>query len=65
LDEPDRRETGYVVALDVETGTERWRTSMSVEAPASPVVHDGTLYVDTSEAGLLALDADTGQQRWA
>jgi outer membrane protein assembly factor BamB len=62
-------------AVDARTGQERWRRARLSESnfmTAGPVVADGVVYIVTSEvsagdsapAGLYALDARTGQDRW-
>jgi outer membrane protein assembly factor BamB len=60
---PDTDETGFVVALDAVTGTERWRVPTDGSASLSPIVADGTL-VGPGNGDLLALDAGTGRKTW-
>lgn len=72
----DRKfEEGAIIALDVETGTERWRYDMPGK-PSSPgrtngedlstslALEDGTLYAGTSWGRVIALRAEDGIERW-
>ena len=54
----------YLLALDRRDGSERWRTELPSFVPewAPFTVASGTVYV--GGAGLRALDADTGEERW-
>jgi outer membrane protein assembly factor BamB len=52
-----------VVALNAETGAERWRFATAADANGMTLV-DGVLYVSTDRGSLYALDATNGQQRW-
>ncbi|WP_424008864.1 PQQ-binding-like beta-propeller repeat protein [Haloferax denitrificans] len=69
-DEGDRKyHIGALLAVDRETGTERWRTVFDSHgggyAGCSPIVYDGTVYVgDAGRHGLYAVDARTGDVRW-
>ncbi|MEA2513349.1 MAG: eukaryotic-like serine/threonine-protein kinase [Thermomicrobiales bacterium] len=65
-------ETGDLVALDVETGTERWRSAVlparfAGSAPgisfSSPAVAGGLVYVGSAN-GVYALDSGSGATRW-
>jgi outer membrane protein assembly factor BamB len=51
-----------LVAVDAETGAERWRVEQPVSA-SSPLVQDGRVYVGTGE-GVKAFDAATGDELW-
>ena len=61
-----------VIALDPETGTERWRYDPKIasdrnysEAAARGVAwSNGTLYFGTLDARLIAIDATTGRELW-
>lgn len=46
-------------------GTALWRVRTERPLREQPVYHDGTLYVTINESGLTALDASSGEQRWA
>jgi outer membrane protein assembly factor BamB len=58
-----------VRAVDVQTGTERWREDGGDPPmwPRSVLWHDGLLYVACpgDELGLLALNAKTGERQWS
>src|SRR6056297_2359668 len=58
-----------LVALDVESGEERWHYGTDEDAQnvptTAPVVHDGTAYVGVEKPdGLIALDVETGTEQW-
>lgn len=64
---------GSAVALDAETGNERWHWTMQKGPPPMartwfpgrpPVVVDGLLYVSTEYHDLFAIDARTGHEVW-
>jgi len=55
---------GFLVALDAETGDEKWRFQAGV-MESSPLLVDGAIYVGTFDHNLYALDAATGKKRWA
>lgn len=57
------RAPGYMVALDAETGDEKWRFKAGV-IESSPLLTDGVLYFGTFDNKLYALDAETGDPRW-
>ncbi|MCL2590455.1 MAG: outer membrane protein assembly factor BamB [Betaproteobacteria bacterium] len=57
-------ERGEVVALDAETGSERWRVNVGAEVLAPPTVGAGAVVLRTSDHRLLGLEAKNGQQRW-
>lgn len=54
-----------LVALDLDTGEERWRHGREQPWASGPAVHDGTVYVGfADQRGLVALDVETGDERW-
>jgi eukaryotic-like serine/threonine-protein kinase len=57
---------GFLYALDLATGTERWRVDHQKSwVNCSAAVTDGTVYIGTSDGQFLqALDLATGTQRW-
>lgn len=55
---------GYLVALDAETGVERWRYHSGRSGYLSPAVSDGTVYIGSVDGTLHAVDAKTGEGRW-
>ena len=54
---------GDVVAIDEESGTERWRFEGDAEIELAPVFTDGTVFV-ASETELYALDGRAGTVQW-
>ena len=55
---------GYMVALDAETGAERWRFDTKV-VESSPLLVDGVLYFGSFDDKLYALNARNGRVRWS
>jgi outer membrane protein assembly factor BamB len=55
---------GRVVALDVETGKQRWSVKTDVAVSAGPGVGEGLVLVGTSNAEVLALSAVDGTELW-
>ncbi len=56
-----------VVAFDIESGTEVWKTGDDLASYSSPrlmTVDDTTLVLIFARDGLLAVDADSGEPRW-
>lgn len=53
-----------VLAVDLATGQERWRTSTNAQVQASPAVADGLVYTGSIRGTLYALDAATGAVVW-
>jgi outer membrane protein assembly factor BamB len=60
----DESAPGYIVALDPETGEERWRFESGV-TETSPLIVDGTLYFGSWDRRVYALDAATGAEKWS
>ena len=58
-------ENGEVMALDAETGTVKWKTTVKGEVLAQPAVDEGLVVVNTGSGIMFALDAETGEQRWS
>lgn len=56
---------GDVVALDKETLTPSWQYDTEKGIWAQPLLVDGTLYVTSIDHTLNALDAKTGEPKWA
>ena len=54
---------GQVYALEVETGSRKWRFNARTFTASSPAVADGVLYI-ASFTGVFAVDTETGQQLW-
>jgi outer membrane protein assembly factor BamB len=55
---------GRVVALDMETGKQRWSVKTGVAVSAGPGVGEGLVLVGTSDAEVLALSAVDGTELW-
>ena len=60
----DESAPGYLVALDPDTGEEKWRFEAGV-TETSPLVVDGTVYFGSWDRRIYALDADTGTEQWS
>lgn len=58
------RGDGTVVALDGQSGRERWNSRKGLAGGATPVVLDGLVCVGGDDGWLHALDADTGRIAW-
>ena len=57
--------TGYVYALDAETGTFLWKTQVAKDPSHSlPLVVEGKVFVGDDSGTLNALDAETGKILW-
>lgn len=55
---------GEVVALDLNTGEQKWRTETGAAVAAGPGYGDGLVLVGTIDARVLALRADNGEKVW-
>jgi outer membrane protein assembly factor BamB len=54
---------GYLVALEMATGAEKWRL-MLWKHVHWPVVLDGTVYVGSDDGSLYAVDSRSGREKW-
>ncbi len=54
---------GNLYAIDAASGALKWKCQTAGEITSSPAVADGLVYIN-NDAGLHALDARTGEQRW-
>ena len=52
------------VAVDLSSGSTRWRTSLPAQSVADPAVTDDTVYAATRAGHVVALARDTGDTRW-
>ena len=52
-------------ALDLHTGTERWRVELDAPIAGSAAVVDGAVYAVDGGGGLVSVDLASGQRRWA
>jgi len=55
---------GEVVALDMETGAERWRARVTSEVTATPLVAGDRVIVRSHDGRAFGLDAADGTRRW-
>lgn len=55
---------GNVLALDPETGQERWKTELNMQLSAGPAAHDGLVAVASRDGHVIVLDAITGVEKW-
>ena len=55
---------GEVIALDAETGAERWAAKATSEIISTPLLSDGLVIVRRGDGKTVAFDAGTGTQRW-
>lgn len=55
---------GEVVALDTETGAERWKTTVTSEVISTPLVDGGLVIVRSGDGRTFGLDAADGTRKW-
>lgn len=55
---------GEVIALDAETGAERWKTEVTSEVISSPLVSGGLVVVRSNDGRTFGLDAADGTRKW-
>ena len=53
-----------VYRLNAATGKEIWRSTVGGRSLATPTFAEGRVYVAGDGAGVVALDAETGERRW-
>ncbi len=53
-----------LIALDAQSGEEKWRRTMSSEVLARPTVSNGQLYAQTQDGRLAALSSEDGREIW-
>ncbi len=56
--------TGQVIALDQQTGSERWRAQVSSEILSAPQANDDVVVAQAVDGRLFGLDVEDGSQRW-
>ncbi|WP_330633133.1 PQQ-binding-like beta-propeller repeat protein [Halocatena halophila] len=62
-----RKKHDQLVAVDIEDGTELWRSNIHPERSprfAPPAVADGVVYYPTEDRGMVAVNAADGRVRW-
>lgn len=55
---------GVLVSLDAATGAEVWRQSLGGTASGPPTVINGLVYLTVADDRGVAIETDTGRQRW-
>ncbi|MGJ8581767.1 MAG: outer membrane protein assembly factor BamB, partial [Psychromonas sp.] len=58
-------ENAQVFAIDKEKGDIKWVSDVNGEVIAQPVYDSGLVVIHTSRGDLVALDSETGEQRWS
>ncbi|MER6102712.1 PQQ-binding-like beta-propeller repeat protein [Streptomyces sp. NPDC001832] len=53
-----------MLAYDINTGREIWRTYLDGDAESAPTLHDGKVYLTTGVGRIYALDAEDGHVVW-
>lgn len=57
-------EDGYVYALEEATGSVKWKVGVKGEVISAPAVDAGVVLVNTTSGHLIALDPESGEQKW-
>ncbi|MFT7261619.1 MAG: outer membrane protein assembly factor BamB [Glaciecola sp.] len=58
-------ENGEIVALDANTGEQKWITTVKGEVLASPAIDAGIVLINTGSGLIYALNADNGEEIWS
>ncbi|MGJ8681172.1 outer membrane protein assembly factor BamB [Paraglaciecola sp.] len=58
-------ENGEVIALDANTGEQKWITTVKGEVLASPAVDSGVVVVNTGSGFVYALNSADGEELWS
>jgi outer membrane protein assembly factor BamB len=58
-------ENGEVVALDANTGEQKWITTVKGEVLAAPAIDAGIVLINTGSGFIFALNADNGEEIWS
>ncbi|MEP1447099.1 MAG: outer membrane protein assembly factor BamB [Paraglaciecola sp.] len=58
-------ENGEIIALDSNTGEQKWITTVKGEVLAAPAVDSGIVLINTGSGLIFALDADNGEEIWS
>ncbi|MGW3506434.1 outer membrane protein assembly factor BamB family protein [Streptomyces sp. NPDC000994] len=53
-----------MLAYDIKSGREIWRTYLDGDAESAPTYHDGKVYITTAVGRIYALDANDGHVVW-
>lgn len=63
-DEDDVPKSGWIYALDAESGETTWRYEVGDEVVSTPAVTDDAVYVGASDGALYAMNPTTGDVEW-
>lgn len=55
---------GKVVALDPESGAQRWKHDLEIEISAGPAAAEGSVAVASKDGYVVLMDAETGAEVW-
>ncbi len=55
---------GKVIAVDPESGKQRWKSDLEVELSAGPGAGEGAIAVASKDGFVIVLDATSGEERW-
>tara|TARA_R110002167_G_scaffold41337_6_gene126321 strand:+ start:1054 stop:2301 length:1248 start_codon:yes stop_codon:yes gene_type:complete len=58
-------ENGEVIALDANTGEQKWITTVKGEVLAAPAIEAGIVLINTGSGFIFALNADSGEEVWS
>ena len=58
-------ENGEVIALDANTGEQKWITTVKGEVLAAPAIDAGIVLINTGSGFVFALKADNGEEVWS
>jgi eukaryotic-like serine/threonine-protein kinase len=64
LGEVGQQTTGFLAALDAQSGKEVWRLDAGDYVSCQPLVAGDTVYFGSSDFNVYALDAKTGRSKW-
>jgi outer membrane protein assembly factor BamB len=55
---------GKVVAIDPDSGKQRWKSDLDIELSAGPAVNEGMVAVASKDGYVILLDSDAGTEQW-
>ncbi len=55
---------GKVVAMDPDSGKQRWKTDLKIDLSAGPGVNEGVVAVASRDGYIIVLDANSGTEQW-
>lgn len=56
---------GFVAALDVRDGAEKWKQEMGAPMTGAPTIKDGRIFVASNNNEIFAMSLATGQTEWS